>query len=105
MHKTYPSDITREQFAIIRPELEAARKTTRPRTYDLYDIFCGALYILKEGGQWRSLPSDFPKWRSVHEYFRIWSEKPNKKADSLLERSLKKIGWRRAGKGREREAD
>src|SRR2546421_11294126 len=29
---------------------------------------------LKSGCQWRMLPSDFPKWRSVHSYFEIWSE-------------------------------
>lgn len=92
MRKTYPSDITREQFEIIRLELEAARKTTHPRTYDLYDIFCGALYIVKNGCEWRALPSDFPKWRSVHEYFQIWSKKPKEKEDSLLEAALKKIG-------------
>ena len=42
MHK-YPSDITREQFEIIRPDLEKAKKKTRPRKYDLYDIFCAVL--------------------------------------------------------------
>ena len=39
MHN-YPSDITREQFEIIRPDLENAKKKTRPRKYDLYDVFC-----------------------------------------------------------------
>ncbi|MGN1385967.1 MAG: IS5/IS1182 family transposase, partial [Bacillus sp. (in: firmicutes)] len=43
----YPSDITREQFEIIRPML--AKKRTHPPTYDLYDIFCAVLYLLKEG--------------------------------------------------------
>ncbi len=28
--------------------LEAARKKTRPRVVDLYDIFCGILYVLKK---------------------------------------------------------
>ena len=28
----YPSDITREQFEIIRSDLEQAKKQTRPRT-------------------------------------------------------------------------
>jgi len=34
----YPSDITREQFEIIRADLEAVKKKPRPRKYDLYDI-------------------------------------------------------------------
>ena len=92
MRKTYPSDITREQFKVIEPLLESARKKTKPRKLDLYDVFCGNLYILKNGCEWRALPSDFPKWRSVHAYFQIWSEQPNKKEKSLLEKILKKIG-------------
>jgi transposase len=93
MRKTYPSDITREQFERIRPVLEGARKKTRPRTIDLYDAFCGVLYVLKSGCQWRMLPSDFPKWRSVHAYFEIWSEEKDGE-QSILEKILKKISWR-----------
>ena len=38
MHN-YPSDITREQFEIIRSDLESAKKRTRPRKYNLYDNY------------------------------------------------------------------
>ena len=85
----YPSDITREQFEIIRPILKRARKKTKPRVVDLYDVFCGVLYILKSGCQWRMLPVNFPKWRTCNEYFRIWSEKKNGE-DSILDQILKK---------------
>ena len=54
MRRAYPSDITREQFAVIELELTEARKQTRPRIYDLYDIFCAVLYIIKEGCTWRA---------------------------------------------------
>ena len=40
MRKTYPSDITREQFEKILPTLEGVRNKTRPREVDLYDVFC-----------------------------------------------------------------
>jgi ketosteroid isomerase-like protein len=40
------------------------------------------------------LPKDFPKWRTVHEYFSIWSRKPEPDKPSLLEQALKKSGWR-----------
>lgn len=56
MSHSYPSDISREQFEKIKPVLESARKKTRPRRIDLYDIFCGVLYLLKSGCQWRMLP-------------------------------------------------
>ncbi len=93
MPRSYPSEITREQFNLIRPLLESARKKTRPRFIDLYDVFCGILYILKSGCQWRMMPKDFPKWRTCHYYFSIWSEKGVDETDSLLKKVLKKTGW------------
>ena len=65
MSHSYPSDISREQFARILPMLESARRRTKPRTVDLYDVFCGVLYLLKSGCQWRMLPADFPDWRTA----------------------------------------
>jgi transposase len=82
----YPSDISREQFHKIKSILESGRKKTRPRKIDLYDIFCGVLYLLKSGCQWRMLPKEFPKWRTCHYYFSVWSEKKNKDSDSILEK-------------------
>jgi len=86
----YPSDITREQFEIIRPIFEGARKKTRPPDYDIYDVFCGILYLIKSGCQWRMIPSDFPKWGIVRYYYDIWS-KEDHGAESLLSETLKKI--------------
>jgi hypothetical protein len=73
MRITYPSDITQEQFLPAEYLLKPARKATRPRTYDLYDIFCAILCVLKEGCTWRGLPHNFPKWNIVYYYYRIWS--------------------------------
>lgn len=93
MRKTYPSDITRAQFENIKPLLEGARKKTKPRKLDLYDVFCGVLYVLKSGCQWRMIPSDLPKWRSIHSYFQLWSEQENGRS-SILQQALKKNNWR-----------
>ncbi len=93
MRKQYPSDITREQFSAIEPILLSARKKTAPRKLDLYEVFCAVLYLLKTGCQWRALPNDFPKWRSVHAYSQIWSEQKDDNP-SLLEQVLKKISSR-----------
>jgi len=89
---TYPSDITREQFEYIKPILEGARKKTKPRKYDLYDVFNALLYITKTACQWRALPHDYPDYRTVHAYFRIWTETRPGKHGSVLDVVLKKIG-------------
>ncbi len=100
MRRAYPSDITREQFSVIEPELAEARKRTRPRIYDLYDIFCAVLYIIKEGCTWRAIPHDFPKWQNVRYHYDIWS-KPDEKGISLLDIVLRKlVEMEREDKGR-----
>lgn len=93
MREEYPSDISREQFEKIRPILEGARKKTKPREVDLYEVFCAVLYILKSACQWRMLPSDFPKWQNVYAYFRIWKNQAEGN-ESILEEVLKKNGNR-----------
>ena len=90
MRKKYPSDVSRTQFEKIRPFLESARTKTRPRTVDLYEVFCAVLYLLKSGCQWRMLPSDFPNWKNVYVYFTIWTERKDNES-SVLEQVLKKI--------------
>ena len=90
MHN-YPSDITREEFEIIKPDLDGAKKKTKPREKDLYDVFCAVLYLVKSGCQWRMLPSDFPKWGIVRYYYDVWSKK-RKDGTTLLSEVLKKIG-------------
>jgi len=74
--------------------LSRARRKTKPRELDLYDVFCAVLYLLKSGCQWDMLPSDLPKKSSVHAYFTIWKEQRvdegGNSQPSVLEEVLKK---------------
>jgi len=83
-----PSGVKREQFELIKPLLKSARRKTAPRKVHLYEVFCAVLYLLRTGCQWRALPSGFPKWRTVHSYWAIWSEP--REGGNLLEQALKK---------------
>jgi transposase len=67
--KRYPSDISRDQFELIRPLLESVRKRTKPRTVDLYEVFNAVLYLLKSGCQWRMLRDRFANWVTVYFVF------------------------------------
>jgi len=51
--KRYPSDISREQFGKILPILESSGGKTKPRTVDLYEVFCGVCYrkIIQNGAR------------------------------------------------------
>ena len=83
------------------PIWSSARRRIKPRTVDLYDVFCGVLYLLKSGCQWRMLPADFPDWRTCYRYFRQWSERADPAKYSILEQVLKKsVGAARRSNGR-----
>ena len=60
MHN-YPSDVSREEFEVIRADLENARKKTRPRKTDLYDIFRAVPYVVKRRNPVENASGKFPK--------------------------------------------
>jgi transposase len=87
----FASDISREQFEAVRGMLEAARRKTRPRKHDLYDVFCAVIYFIESGSAWRGLPPTYPPWRTVHEYYTQWTAGPAQEK-TLLELALEKAG-------------
>ena len=86
----FATDISREEFEAVRGMLEAARRKTRPRKHDLYDVFNAVLYFLNSNGAWRSLPPEYPPWRTVHEYFSQWTHTRDDE-QSLLELALESV--------------
>lgn len=101
MRKSYPSDITREQYELIRERLENARKSTHPRTIDSYDVFCGVLYRLREGCRWRALPHDYPNWKICYYHYDIW-RKAEEGQESVFDQVLDELVEReRIASGRE----
>jgi len=77
--------ITEKQFELILPILESATKRTKPRKTSLYDVFCGILYVLKTGCQWREIPEKYPNWKLLHYYFSLW------KKEGIFEKILQKL--------------
>ena len=71
----YPTDLTNEQWRLIKPYLPPAksgtRKGGRPPT-DVRMVVNGLLYFARSGCQWRMLPRDFGPWPTVHHYYRLW---------------------------------
>jgi transposase len=71
----YPTDLTDEQWHLIKPHLPLAksgtRKGGRPPT-DVRMVVNGLMYFTRSGCQWRMLPRDFGPWPTVHHYYRLW---------------------------------
>jgi putative transposase len=69
--RTYPSDLTDAQWALVAP-LIPPTAGGRPRKTPLRDVLDAILYVLRTGCQWRYLPKDFPPKSTVWEYFGRW---------------------------------
>ncbi|WP_283600413.1 transposase, partial [Muribaculum intestinale] len=39
---------------------------------DIFEIINALFFLIKTGCQWKLLPNDFPKWRTVYEFYRKW---------------------------------
>ena len=72
MRKTYPTDLSEEEWSYIEPHLPAPNAPGRPRLHTLREIINAIFYILRSGCAWRLLPNDFPSWKTIHPYFRTW---------------------------------
>jgi putative transposase len=72
--KKYPSDLSDEQWHLIRPLLPKRRgpRPGRPPSVDRRDILDAIFYLLRTGCQWRYLPKDFPPWGTVASQFYRW---------------------------------
>ena len=70
--QTYPSELSDEQWQLIKELIPAAKPGGRPRTLDMKEVVNAILYVVVGGVQWRMLPKHYPKWGSVYDYFRTW---------------------------------
>lgn len=72
MTPIYPTDLTDEQWSILGPLIPPSWGG-RPRTIEMRPVLNAIFYRGRSGCQWRMLPKDYPKWRTVHYYFQQWS--------------------------------
>ena len=70
--RSYPSDLTDNEWDLLKPHLPAPRKRGRPGLHTTREILDAVFYVLKTGCQWRMLPREFPPWKTVCHYFRRW---------------------------------
>jgi len=78
--RSYPSDLTDAQWALIEAMVPAVRGGGRPAEHARRRIVEAILYVVRTGCSWRQLPHDFPPWPTVYWYFKQW------RADGLVDR-------------------
>jgi putative transposase len=74
IRKTYPSDLTDAQWAILEPLVPACKHGGRPRTIDMREVINTILYLNRTGCQWDMLPHDLLPKSTVYEYFAQWRD-------------------------------
>lgn len=72
--KAYPTDLTDEQWNIIKVLLPLAKPGGRPRKVDLREVVNAILYLNRSCCQWDMLPRELPPKSTVYEYFSQWRD-------------------------------
>ena len=75
--KTYPSDLTDEQWAIVAPLIPPAKSGPRgghPRQVDMREVLNTLFYLNRSGCQWDMLPHDLLPKSTVYDYFAQWRD-------------------------------
>ena len=70
--RSYPSDVSDEEWALVAPYLALLREEAGQRRHDLREVFNGLRYVVKTGAPWRWMPNDLPPWEIVYGQARRW---------------------------------
>jgi putative transposase len=70
--KPYHTDVSDQEWEIIKHLLPPPSSRGRPRENEWREILNAIFYVTRTGVQWRLLPHDFPAWWTVYFYFRLW---------------------------------
>ena len=72
--KAYRSDLTDQEWELIRKFVPAPKPGPNPRKYSPREIVNAIRYKLRTGCPWEYLPHDLPPWKSVSDYFYLWRD-------------------------------
>jgi putative transposase len=69
----YQSDLSDKGCEVIKPQIPApVTNRGKKRVHSYREILNAIFYLLRSGCAWRLLPHDFPPWKTVYHYFRLW---------------------------------
>ena len=72
LRQPYPTDLTDEEWDVIKHLVPEAKPGGRPEAYPKREILNGIFSLLRSGCSWRMLPHDLPPWRTVYYDFWQW---------------------------------
>src|SRR5260370_22964073 len=72
--RTYATDLTEAQWALVGTIIPEGKPGGRPRSIDVRAVVNAIFYLLRTGSQCRLLPREFLPWPTVYYYFRRWAQ-------------------------------
>ncbi len=70
--KSYPSDVSEEEWAFCAPYLTLMREDAPQREHSLRELFNGLRWLVRAGCPWRMMPNDLPPWHAVQQQTQRW---------------------------------
>jgi transposase len=70
--KSYPSDVSDDEWAFVAPYLTLMTPDAPQRTYELREVFNALRWLVRTGAHWRMMPHDLPAWPAVYQQTRRW---------------------------------
>ena len=70
--KSYPSDVSDQEWAFVAPYLALLREDAPQREHALREVLNGLRWIVRTGSQWRYMPHDLPPWTAVYQQTQRW---------------------------------
>jgi transposase len=70
--KSYPSDVSDDEWAFVAPYLTLMTEDAPQRDHSLREVFNGLRWLVRTGAAWRMMPHDLPPWHTVYQQTRRW---------------------------------
>lgn len=70
--RPYDTDLTDEEWRLLKPLIPEAKPGGRPRAHETRELLDAIFYAVRGGCAWRLLPHEFPPWKTIYHYFRLW---------------------------------
>src|SRR3569833_2885228 len=99
--KSYPSDVSDEEWALAAPNLTLLPEAAGQRTHRLREVFDGLRYLVRYGVPRRALPNDLPPWHAG--YYQA-QRSPHAGCCEMLAHDLRAVLRLAAGRGEEPSA-
>src|SRR5580704_17859555 len=70
--KSYPRDVSDEEWAFCAPYLTLMKEAAPQRTHSLRAVFNALRWLVRAGCSWRLMPHEFPPWWVVQQQTQRW---------------------------------